>query len=101
MSKPNEAQKPLVLIVDDTPENITLMNGLLKDRYRTRIATNGERALGAALTEPLPDLVLLDIMMPAMDGYEVCRRLKADAKTGNIPVIFLTAKTELEDEQKG
>jgi putative two-component system response regulator len=101
MSKPNETQKPLVLIVDDTPENITLMNGLLKDCYRTRIATNGKRALGAALDEPRPDLVLLDIMMPGMDGYEVCRRLKANAKTGDIPVIFLTAKTELEDEQKG
>ncbi len=101
MSKPNETQKPLVLIVDDTPENITLMNGLLKERYGTRIATNGERALAAALVEPRPDLVLLDIMMPGMDGYEVCRRLKADARTGNIPVIFLTAKTELEDEQKG
>src|SRR3954464_13912150 len=101
MSKPNEAHKPLVLIVDDTPENITLMNGLLKERYGTRIATNGERALAAALVEPRPDLVLLDIMMPGMDGYGVCRRLKADARTGNIPVIFLTAKTELEDEQKG
>jgi putative two-component system response regulator len=93
--------RPLVLIVDDTPENITLMNGLLKDLYRTRIATNGERALAAAALAPLPDLILLDIMMPGMDGYEVCRRLKRDAKTAAIPVIFLTAKAEVEDEQQG
>jgi putative two-component system response regulator len=95
------AEKRLVLIVDDTPENITLMNGLLREDYRTRIATNGERALAAARLEPRPDLILLDIMMPEMDGYEVCRRLKAEAETRDIPVIFLTAKTETEDEQQG
>ena len=94
-------QKPTVLIVDDTAENITLINNLLKDTYRTRVANNGERALSLAATAPLPDLVLLDIMMPGMDGYEVCRRLKADAATKHIPVIFLTAKVEVEDEQKG
>ena len=96
-----QAERPTVLIVDDTPENITLMNGLLKDRYRTRIATNGTRALAAAQLAPKPDLVLLDVMMPDMDGYEVCRRLKADAATAGIPVIFLTAKSEVEDEQRG
>jgi len=102
--KPTEAvaaQKPLVLIVDDTPENITLMNGLLKDRYRTRIATNGERALQGAAQKPQPDIVLLDVMMPGMDGYEVCRRLKADPATQGIPVVFLTAKSAVEDEQRG
>jgi putative two-component system response regulator len=93
--------KRTILIVDDTPENITLMNGLLKEQYRTRIATGGERALKAATVEPLPDLILLDIMMPDMDGYEVCQRLKADPRTAGIPVIFLTAKAEVEDEQKG
>jgi putative two-component system response regulator len=97
----DSASKPTVLIVDDTPENITLMNGLLKDRYRTRIAINGERALKAAVLEPLPDLILMDIMMPEMDGYEACRRLKADPKTRHIPIVFLTAKTEVEDEQRG
>jgi putative two-component system response regulator len=96
----NFTQKPSVLIVDDTAENLTLMNGLLKDLYRTKIANNGERALKIAAETP-PDLVLLDIMMPGMDGYEVCRRLKADAKLKHIPVIFLTAKVEIEDEQKG
>jgi len=92
---------PVVLIVDDTPENLTIMNGLLKDAYRTRVANSGERALKLAAAEPKPDLVLLDIMMPGMDGYEVCRRLKADAATHEIPVIFLTAKTQVEDESRG
>jgi len=99
-SAPDFTSRPTVLIVDDTPENLTLMNGLLKDHYRTKIAINGARALKIVSESP-PDLVLLDIMMPGMDGYEVCRRLKADAKTSHIPVIFLTAKTEIEDEQKG
>jgi putative two-component system response regulator len=93
--------KPVVLIVDDTPENLTIMNGLLKETYRTKVANSGERALKLATAEPQPDLVLLDIMMPGMDGYEVCRRLKADAATRDIPVIFLTAKSEVEDESRG
>ena len=93
--------KPLVLIVDDTPENVTLLNGLLKGRYRTRIATDGERAVKAAAQAPRPDIVLLDVMMEGMDGYEVCRRLKADPQTRGIPVVFLTSKSEVEDEQMG
>ncbi len=93
--------KPVVLIVDDTPENLTLMNGLLKDAYRTKVATHGERALKLAASEPKPDLVLLDIMMPGMDGYEVCQRLQADVATRDIPVIFLTAKTQVDDESRG
>jgi putative two-component system response regulator len=97
----NDTEKPIVLLVDDTPENLQLMNGLLKDDYRTRFANNGERALKAALQEPRPDVILLDIMMPGMDGYEVCTRLKADPVTADIPVVFLTAKSEVEDEQKG
>jgi putative two-component system response regulator len=94
-------EPPTVLIVDDTPDNITLLNGLLKDTYKTKVATNGERALKVANADPLPDLILLDIMMPGMDGYEVCRQLKNDARTRDIPVIFLTAKTQVEDEQMG
>ena len=93
--------KPTVLIVDDTPENLTLMNGLLREDYRTKVANSGARALALAVADPKPDLVLLDIMMPEMDGYEVCRRLKADAATRDIPVMFLTAKVEVEDEQQG
>src|SRR5262249_19293725 len=93
--------KPTILIVDDTPDNLSLMTGILKGDYRTKVANNGERALQIASTLPLPDLILLDIMMPGIDGYEVCRRLKADQATLEIPVIFLTAKAEVEDEQKG
>lgn len=93
--------KPLVLIVDDTPENLTLMHGLLKEEYRTKVSNNGEHALDIAMGEPQPDLVLLDVMMPGMDGYEVCRRLKSNPRTSHIPVIFLTARSEVEDEQKG
>ena len=94
-------ERPTVLIVDDTPENLTLMNGLLAPAYETMVANNGERALKLALSASPPDLVLLDIMMPGMDGYEVCQRLKADPRTHDVPVIFLTAKTEIDDEQKG
>ena len=97
----NPAAKPSVLIVDDTPENLALMNGLLKDEYRTRVASSGDRALKIAAAPPHPDLILLDIMMPGMDGFEVCRKLNADAATRSIPIIFLTAKSEVEDEQKG
>ena len=95
------AEKPTVLIVDDTPDNLTLMTGVLKDAYKTKVANNGERGLRIASTLPLPDLILLDIMMPGIDGYEVCRRLKQESLTADIPVVFLTAKTEVEDEQKG
>ena len=87
-------QRQTVLVVDDMPENLQLMNALLKEHYRTRIANSGERALKAAVQDPRPDLVLLDIMMPEMDGYEVCRRLKADEATRDIPVIFLTARAD-------
>jgi len=90
-----------ILLVDDTPDNISLLNGLLRDSYKTKIATNGEKALKIAFSDAPPDLILLDIMMPGMDGYEVCRRLKADDKTADIPVIFLTAKAQMEDEKKG
>ena len=94
-------ERQTLLIVDDTPDNITLLSGLLKNRYRIKVATEGERALKIAALDPPPDLILLDIMMPGMDGYEVCRRLKADPQTTGIPVIFLTAKVQVEDEEKG
>jgi putative two-component system response regulator len=95
------AQKPTILVVDDTPDNITLLCSLLGEQYRNKVATNGVKALKIAATEPRPDLILLDIMMPEMDGYEVCRQLKASPDTENIPVIFLTAKTQEGDETKG
>ena len=94
------AQK-LILIVDDTPLNIGVISGALKDSYKTKVATNGEKALALASAEEKPDLILLDIMMPGMDGYEVCSRLKNDPATREIPVIFLTGQTGAEDETRG
>ncbi len=93
--------KPTILVVDDTPDNITLLCALLGDQYKNKVATSGQRALKIAFAEPHPDLILLDIMMPDMDGYEVCRELKANPATANIPVIFLTAKSQDEDETRG
>ncbi len=90
-----------VLIVDDTPINIGVIAGALKDTYKTKVATSGEKALAIAGGEEKPDLILLDVLMPEMDGYEVCRRLKADAATREIPVIFLTGQTGTEDETRG
>jgi putative two-component system response regulator len=94
------SERPTVLVVDDTPANLSLLSHLLKDQYRIKVANNGIKALELANAAP-PDLVLLDIMMPEMDGYEVCRRLKAEEATRSVPVIFLTAKTETEDEELG
>jgi len=90
-----------VLVVDDTPENLALMVSLLKDEYKVKVANGGETALRIARAESPPDLILLDIMMPGMDGYEVLDHLKHDPRTRDIPVIFLTAKSEIEDERKG
>jgi sigma-B regulation protein RsbU (phosphoserine phosphatase) len=90
-----------VLIVDDTPINLGVISGALKDSYKTKVATNGEKALAIASGDDKPDLILLDVMMPVMDGYEVCRRLKANPDTRDIPVIFLTGQTGTEDETKG
>ena len=81
-----------VLVVDDTETNIDILVETLGDTYDVSVAMDGESAL-EAVTDEVPDLVLLDIMMPGMDGYEVCRRLKADDATRNVPVIFLTAMT--------
>jgi len=93
--------KRLILLVDDAPENIQVAHAILKHTYKTRVATSGAKALEQVKAVPPPDLILLDVMMPEMDGYEVCTRLKADPVTRDIPVIFLTAKTEAEDETKG
>ena len=94
-------QKKTVLLVDDAPSNIQTANSILKDIYKIRIATNGAKALELVKVAPYPDLILLDVMMPGMDGYEVCTRLKADPETRDIPVIFLTGQTEIEDETRG
>jgi putative two-component system response regulator len=90
-----------LLVVDDTTDNLTLMAGLLQKAYRVRLANNGEKALRYALDEDPPDLILLDIMMPGMDGFEVCTALKDNPKTRDIPVIFLTAMSATEDEKHG
>jgi phosphoserine phosphatase RsbU/P len=94
-------QKSTVLLVDDAPANIQIANSILKDHYKIRIATSGAKALELVKVAPLPDLILLDVMMPEMDGYEVCTRLKLDPETKDIPIIFLTGQTEVEDETKG
>jgi len=93
--------RPTVMVVDDTPQNLALMTELLRDDYRVVVANSGERALKLLQAGGNPDLILLDIMMPGMDGYEVITRLKADEKTRDIPVMFLTAKSEVEDETHG
>ncbi len=95
------ADKPTILIVDDTPANLALLSDVLKADHRVKVAVDGDKALRIANSDPPPDLILLDIMMPGMDGYEVCRRLKAAAATRDIPVIFVTAMGEEEDETMG
>ena len=92
---------PTVLVVDDTPDNLTVMSSLLKGHYKVRVANNGERALKFARSEPRPDIILLDIMMPGLSGYDVIRELKSDVATRHIPVIFLTAMSSAEDERLG
>lgn len=89
-----------VLVVDDAPSNLAILTETLRGEFDVRIATSGAEALRLVDTAP-PDLILLDILMPDMDGYEVCRRLKTDYATRNIPVIFLTAKNEVADETQG
>ncbi len=90
-----------VLIVDDIPANIDVLAATLRDDYRIIVATSGIKALQLASGEDPPDLILLDIMMPEMDGYETCQRLKASARTRRIPVIFVTALSDEEDEARG
>jgi putative two-component system response regulator len=94
-------RRQTILIVDDTPDNISLLAALLKGKYKIKIATNGMKALQIAATAPHPDLILLDVMMPHMDGHETCQRLKSNPDTADIPVIFLTAKSQVEDEEAG
>jgi len=100
MQKPDD--RPLILIVDDTPTNIQVLAEALRSDYRVKVATSGKAALAIAnQPESRPDLILLDVMMPEMDGYEVCRRLKQAPATQNIPVIFVTAKNDVTDEEQG
>lgn len=97
----DEADRPIVLVVDDVAANIQILAEALRTEYRIRIASRGEDALRLAQRTPQPDLILLDVMMPDMDGYEVCRRLKEDERTQNIPVMFVTARDDAEAEEYG
>jgi serine phosphatase RsbU (regulator of sigma subunit) len=97
----DKEEKKLLLLVDDDPSHIHVVRSILKDDYKIRIATSGAQALELARVKPLPDLVLLDVMMPDMDGYEVCGHLKAGSETRDVPVIFLTLKMEVVDEARG
>ena len=100
MQKPDD--RPMILIVDDVLTNIQLLAEVLRADYRIKFATSGAAALAIVNNpESRPDLILLDVMMPEMDGYEVCRRLKAESATQVIPVIFVTAKSDVEDEEQG
>ncbi|MFZ4538844.1 HD-GYP domain-containing protein [Propionivibrio sp.] len=102
-ANPTDAVAPhdTVLVIDDSPEILGIINALLKRDYRVKAANSGEKGLTLALAEPKPDIILLDIMMPEMNGHEVCRRLKADRATRDIPVIFLTAMNNEADEETG
>lgn len=97
----DDAARRTILVVDDTPDNLTVLADLLKDEYRVKLANGGAKALKLAAADPRPDLILLDVMMPEVDGHAVIRQLKADPQTADIPVIFLTAKAEVEDERFG
>jgi putative two-component system response regulator len=95
------AGRQTILVADDTPENIDLLSALLRQDYRVKVATSGEKALAIVNSTEPPDLILLDIMMPGMNGYDVCRRIKANPDRRGIPIIFVTAMTSIEDERLG
>lgn len=96
-----QTRDKILLVVDDAPDNIQLLGGLLKEKYKIKAATSGEKALEIAAKAQQPDLILLDVMMPGMDGYEVCARLKGDEFTRGIPVIFVTGHASEAEIQKG
>ncbi|KAF1079920.1 MAG: Adenylate cyclase [Candidatus Rifleibacterium amylolyticum] len=95
------ASRPIILAVDDSDENLDFISGLLEGKYTVQTARNGEEALAIAQHLPRPELILLDICMPGMNGFEVCQRLKSNPETSLIPVIFLTSLNQPEDEIKG
>ncbi|HED16865.1 MAG TPA: response regulator [Gammaproteobacteria bacterium] len=93
--------KKVVLVVDDAPANIQVLSAILKQQYKVKAATSGEKALKIASSDNPPDIILLDILMPEMDGFEVCRQLKASGATRAIPVVFVTGADTAEDKEKG
>lgn len=101
MNGGNHVEKQTILVVDDSPDDLALITSILKDQYKIKVATSGRKALQLAFSSEPLDLILLDIMMPEMDGYEVCRELKGEPHTYDIPVIFLTARSDVDSEIKG
>lgn len=97
----DESHRHIVLIVDDVIENLDVLGRILSEEYRVKVARNGQEALAVANSEWMPDLILLDVMMPGIDGYEVCKRLKEDRRTKDIPVVFLTALSDAANEAFG
>ncbi len=97
----NGPAKPTLLLVDDAPENLSVLAGVLGGAYNLKVATSGAKALRICEGDPLPELILLDVMMPEMDGIEVCTRLKESPRTRDIPVIFVTAMVDAQDEARG
>lgn len=95
-----DSDKYTILVVDDIPSNITFLSSLLKEKYKVKVAISGEKAISIVKIS-LPDLILLDIMMPGLDGYETCRIIKSDPETSSVPIIFLTAKSSVENESMG
>ena len=93
--------RPTILAVDDSPDNLWLLSGLLKEKYRVKMASSGEKALQIIHSDVPPDLILLDVMMPGLSGHDVCRQLKASPATRDIPIIFLTAMVGTEHEKSG
>lgn len=94
-------EKKIILVVDDAPENLDLLVGLLKEKYIVKAAINGELALKISRAPKKPDLILLDIVMPGMDGLEVCRVLKSDPDTAHIPIVFLSGQASEDDCERG
>ncbi|HTN93064.1 MAG TPA: response regulator [Gallionella sp.] len=92
--------QPKVMVVDDAPENLMIMESVLSKDYSLKMFSDSEEALSYAFANP-PDLILLDVMMPKTDGFEFCKRLKANRKVSDVPVIFITSKTDIEDEERG
>jgi len=101
MCNSTKDQQPTILVVDDNPDSVSLLNYVLKDHYRVKVAISGEAALRIARANPAPDLIMLDIMMPGLDGFKVCGELKANPATRGIPIIFLTSLLHKDDRKLG
>ncbi len=102
MTDPTDhVEKRTVLVIDDTPDNLSLLSGVLKEEYKVKAANSGARALQILQSGPAPDLILLDVMMPEIDGYEVLRRIREQGRMREVPVIFVTGMSAAEDEERG